>query len=113
MSRGRKRRFWAVLLGLAPLIYACSWPAVTVTPAPAQDAPQSTGGTGGAGDGCVAACANLANLGGCDMLPRSVPCEAACRKLNSHRDADGNPIIALDTVCLAGAKTCEKAQHCD
>ena len=113
MATRRKRRFWAWLLGWSPLILGCSWLPVTVEPAPVQDAPQSTGGAGGASDGCADACANLAKLGGCDMLPKSMPCEAACRKLNSHTDADGDQILALDTDCLAKAATCAKARACD
>ncbi len=100
-----KARSWLVLvaaLGCQEL--TIERPVAPAEPPPAEPARDT---------GCSDACANLARLGGCEMMPRSMTCEAACERMNSGVDDTGKPILALDTACLSAAKTCDAANRCD
>jgi len=61
----------------------------------------------------MTAAANIMNLGGCEMVPSEMTILAACERLNSHSDAHGRRILAVDVACLSTAKTCKEAAQCD
>lgn len=83
-------------------------PAVKPAPKPAPVASPDAGGPS-----CATAAANIARLGGCGLVPKTMTFEAACQRLNGQTEADGTPIRGLDVGCLTAAQSCAEAKLCD